>query len=265
LGEVRASFTAYSVFKKLGDLDVHNLVLVSDALSVLLLPAARGTHQDNSLGSAGSLGMLEFQDTVHDLLGDILKRIVGINHSDGALVDLFNSTNIKLVFSKSSLSKSEDLSVGLLELLNLSLEILDHLSISFVQHNQLVRNDSHLKKGESLALSPGEAFNNIIALLLLFLFDDSLHNLNDDVVVHVGVSLSSFSNQFTGLSLLDNLRFDRVAQVDTLGDWPLFDGVQLLYHAERDFFGVGSRRSNNNISLGYTCETETVIIQIHKD
>jgi hypothetical protein len=128
LGEVRASFTAYSVFKKLGDLDVHNLVLVSDALSVLLLPAARGTHQDNSLGSAGSLGMLEFQDTVHDLLGDILKRIVGINHSDGALVDLFNSTNIKLVFSKSSLSKSEDLSVGLLELLNLSLEILDHLS-----------------------------------------------------------------------------------------------------------------------------------------
>jgi hypothetical protein len=49
---------------------------------------------------------------------------------------------------------------------------------------------------------------------------------------------------------------DRVSQIDALAHL-IFRGigVKSLNHAKRHFFGVGARRSNNNISLSYTGET----------
>lgn len=136
--------------------------------------------------------------------------------------------------------------------LNLVLEVLNDFSISLVEHDQLVRDNSHLKERQSLALRPWEAFDNVIALLLLLLFDGTFHNLDNDVIVDVGVGLSGFSYQFTRLSLLDNLVFDRVTEVDAFIDGPFIDRIELLYHAEGDFFRVSPRRSHNHISFRFS-------------
>lgn len=106
-------------------------MLVSDTLSVFLFTTARGTHQDNSLRPARSLRMLEFQDTVHYLFRNVLQRIVGINHSNRALVDLFDSSHVQFILSKSTLSQSKDLSMRVSLFLNFSLKVLNHLSVSF--------------------------------------------------------------------------------------------------------------------------------------
>ena len=55
LGESRWAVSAYCVFQKLVNLDVNQLVLIRNALSVFLFSATRSSHKNYSLRAARSL------------------------------------------------------------------------------------------------------------------------------------------------------------------------------------------------------------------
>lgn len=257
LSEGRRTVTSHGVLEQLVDLDIYKLVLISNSLSIFLLSAAGSSHKDDTLGTRGALGVLELQDSVHDLLGDVLVRFVGVSYCDGALVDLFDSLDVQLVFCEGILCESKDLSLlslrpqiisALFCVLDFALQIFDYFAVTSLKKYHLVRDDAHLKESQSLTLSSWETLDNVVGLVLLVASNDALKKLNDDLIFNIGVSLVGFSSLFTRLKTLIHLEKKLVTNIDAL---ELCSPVELFNHSEGNVMGLTARWSNNHISLGF--------------
>lgn len=75
-------------------MNIHKLVFICYTLGIFLFSAAWSTHEDDSLRPAWSFGVFELKHTVHNLLRDILQRIVGINVGNRAFVDVFDTLDV---------------------------------------------------------------------------------------------------------------------------------------------------------------------------
>ena len=80
-------------FDQLGDLNVDNLVLLSDAECVLFLLRTWGAHQDNPLGSSGSVRVIQLQNAV-DLFNDSHLRLIALKLRDETLANVLDSLQL---------------------------------------------------------------------------------------------------------------------------------------------------------------------------
>ena len=131
---------------------------------------------------------------MHNFLGNILVRFVCIGDGDTALVDFLDSLDVEFVLGESVLGEAEDLCLlpfwaevfsALFGVLDLPLQVLDHFPIPSLQQDHLVRDNSHLQERKCLPLSSWESLNNVVGLLRLVLVDNSLEQLNNNLVLHI--------------------------------------------------------------------------------
>ena len=131
-----------------------------------------------------------------------------VGHRDRALVDLLDSLNIpnekqvslihlvnlQFIFCQSVLGKFKNLSLlalrskvltALFGVPYLSLQVFDYLSISSLEKDHLVWDNSHLQESQCLSLRSWEAFNNIVCLLRLVRVDDALQEFNHDFILNI--------------------------------------------------------------------------------
>jgi len=84
------------LFDKLGDLDVDNLVLLCNANGILLFFGTRRAHQDDSLRTSGSVGVLELQNAV-DFFDNSHLGLIALQLCDEALADVLDSLQLTRV------------------------------------------------------------------------------------------------------------------------------------------------------------------------
>lgn len=205
-------------------LNIHYLVFLGDAQGILLLLGARRAHQDDALRSAWCISILQLKDSV-DLFDDTVGRVVALHFSDAALADVLHSTDLQVVL--------EDCIAGdplaLLIVLDscqtrfrlIAAQVPHHRFegrfVALVQHDELVRYNTHLLQGNSLRLRPREAFDDPTLAHLLDLLNLLLHQFDDNLVAHVTVGFERLLDILTILLVfLGDLPRDQVSNGDAL-------------------------------------------------
>lgn len=101
------------------------------------------------------------------------------------------------------------------------------LLVILSEHDELVRHDTHLLKGDGLGLSARETLNNPALLALFHLLDLLLDQLDDNLVFNVTVSFEGLLNVLAVLLvLLSDLSGDQVSHRDALEVFSFFVEVR---------------------------------------
>ena len=83
--------------------------------------------------------------------------------------------------------------------------------ILLIQKDELVWDDAHFLEGDGLRLRPGEALDNPTLLSLLHLLNLLLHELDDDLILHIAVCFKRLLDVLTVLLVfLRDLTSDQV-------------------------------------------------------
>lgn len=205
-------------FDQLGDLNVDNLVLLGDAECVLFLLRTWGAHQDNPLGSSGSVRVIQLQNAV-DLFNDSHLRLIALKLRDETLANVLDSLQLKIVFENGVTSES----IAKLRIIDdaeawLGLLIAEVptdgsmcLAVLLVEQDELVGDHAHLLECDRLRLRPREALNDPALLTSLHLLNLLLDKFDHDLVLYVTVGFQRLFNVLTILLvLLSDLSCDKV-------------------------------------------------------
>mmetsp|Transcript_35634 Transcript_35634/g.46895 ORF Transcript_35634/g.46895 Transcript_35634/m.46895 type:complete len:264 (+) Transcript_35634:413-1204(+) len=164
-------------------LHVHNLVLFCDAKSELLFFGARRTHEDDALGSAGSICVLQLENAV-DLLNNSHFALVALQLGNETSANVLHSLNLQVVLEDSILRNSLSLAqvvdanearLNFALARKVALNRFECHLVVLVEQNELVWDDSHLLERDGLSLRPGESLDDPAFLALLHLLNLLAH------------------------------------------------------------------------------------------
>ena len=203
-------------------MNVDDLVFLGDAKGILFFLGAWGAHQDDTLGSARGISVLKLKNAV-DLLNDAHLVSRALKLGDEALADVLDTSDLQVVLQNSIPCDSLPLLrvdvPGQATLLTLKVaeDGVIGLGIALVQHDELVRDDTHLLKCDGLRLRSGETLNDPALLSCFHKFNLLLDKFDHDLVLDVTVRFKRLLDVLTILLVfLGDLARDQVTDRDAL-------------------------------------------------
>lgn len=217
LGKLSVALSSDGVLKHLGDLDVDKLVLLGNLDCLLLSLGAGGSHKDNTLGTSGSLGLLQLENA-DNLLKNLLFTLGAVELCDKTRADLLDTLHVNVGLTDGVLRELSDvllftLDDGIVTGKQVTNPLLTVL-IGLVEQDKVIGQDSHLLHSNSLSLSSWETFNNVGALLILHLLNLEFQKFDDNLILDVAVGLAGLLDFLAEAGTLRDFLVNKITDGD---------------------------------------------------